>query len=158
MLGNMFLYFDSSTGDVIDVTDSYRNAIFKSPSLQKSSGMANTSGVNYDVPLVDFFEHWNYGGRVLTIWDFPIGPGYFWRVVPNFQPLGFNDITSSHRSYTYYFGGYTSTVLVVHVFQHANYSGSNHQYTGQQALWDNNYADEGMNDKVSSARIKYVIY
>lgn len=156
-LGSIFLHFDSSTGDVIDVTDSYKNATFKSPSLQKSSGTVGTSGVTYDVPLVDFFEHWNYGGSILTIWDYPIGPGYFWRLVANFQPLGFNDITSSHRSYSTYFG-YYSAVLVVHVFANANYGGSNHQYTGQQALWDNNYADEGMNDKVSSARIKYQIY
>jgi hypothetical protein len=157
MLENVLLYFDSSTGKVTDVTENYQNEVFKNLSPPKSSGLAKGNEVNYDVPLVDFFEHWNYGGRVLTIVDYPNGPGYFWRLVANFQPLGFNDITSSHRSYIYYFT-YTSIVLVVHVFQHANYGGSNHQYTGQQALWDNNYADEGMNDKVSSVRIKYQIY
>lgn len=153
ILESLVLHFDSSTGDVEVLNN--EQGIFNDFSLQRSSGVDNISKVNDELVLVNFYEHWNYGGRELNIWCGIPGPGYFWRLVPDFQPLGFNDIASSHKSNTWSYGSYLVTVLVVHVFKHANYSGSDHQYTGQQALWDNNYADEGMNDKVSSVRIKY---
>jgi len=86
------------------------------------------------------------------------GPGHYWHYISNLYGTGFNDKISSHRSYRIYESGpdgyYTEPVKII-VYRHANFSHRLYIFKGSKDGYDDNYVDEGCNDKISSIMIEF---